>query len=109
MKNFPGAALILLAASLAGFVAAVVIRGVPAPREQYRIKPKIADWDSYQYKSAGATAGRQFNIKIVMENGPGGPSSVRLVFNQQDQANYYFVEFGERTRIAEVQNGIEIP
>ncbi|MDA1142129.1 MAG: hypothetical protein O3B01_26510 [Planctomycetota bacterium] len=108
MKTFSSAALILITASLAGFVAAVVIRGRPAPMPP-RTELKTADWDSYSYQASGASTGTQFNIKMVIKKKSDGPPNVRLVFNQQDKANYYFVEFGgQKTRIAKVQNGIEI-
>ena len=100
---------VTLAAAACGLVVAVVLRALEPPPEKQGPLPR-AERGPFAYRVLGELHHRQFNVRMSLSRVQGTAPTVRLLLNQQDPANYYFVEFGDReTRIGKVQHGMKVP
>ena len=93
-----------------GLAAAAVFRVLQPPPAGERPALAGAEWEAYGYRVVRETHHRQFNVRGRLGRVPGKTAAARLLFCQQDSANYYFVEFTDReTWIGKVQLGMEAP
>lgn len=94
-------------ACLAGLLVAFLVGPPPADQIARGVDYSAAVWDAYGYRSAAAIPARRYNVRLAMKE-TGESPQVRVLLNQQNQWDYYFVEFtGDRTAIGIVQDGRE--
>ena len=107
MKNLLiGFAGVIVVAGIAGAVVALVGPSGGSDRTGSAVTLEKADWESYNYQSCGKARSKQLNVRFSLAGG--NELAARLLINQQDEDNYYFVELtNQRTSIGKVENGLE--
>ena len=102
---------------VAGGVAAVVLlrqehpqTPTPAPRRPSRPKLKQAAWEAYAYRLGHRVPLPRYNLPATIRLKPDREPNVRILFDFQDAANYYFLELTrERVQLGKVETGLESP
>ena len=98
---------LLIVLCVAGAVAAAITHHFSKTPLPSTDRLKTADWASYGYREAGQGGRRHFNVRMRLSRGQ-SPLQARLLLNQQDEKNYYFIELTDlETGIGKVESGYE--
>ncbi|MBI2195393.1 MAG: hypothetical protein HYU36_25715 [Planctomycetes bacterium] len=101
---------VFLAAALAGCLTAVVVRAREKGEGRADPVPVTARWEAFHYAQVGSLQTRKYNLRMKVRRPGSGAFCTRVLLDQQDTANTYFLECSESgTRFGKVEQGLEWP